>query len=312
MVHITSLELDNLEKLAGGGFGTIYKKDDHTAYKVYVKDMYDAFGTVTKNPSLKYPSLRLYLLRKKGDSLKYTDVFSDYLFVDGEFAGVVIPLYHGKSLVECRDIPIEDKIDISKQVVRNSKELTDHFIYPTDYKLGNILFVNGEVKFIDLDDILTKVSYGPNFLRLNEAIIGIGDTIYSFFYEFAYKPYSFTVKNLLLKEEAPHFSTYEDIYQYLELKKKKKSFLTIDHNSDLSVAKDFLSNHSHHVIFQCPDTYYHGEYYQSIIEELKRNGILLYDFVFPNEKDYLPYQFSIEEELELKGKQFVKKSSKLD
>lgn len=48
------------------------------------------------------------------------------------------------------------------KLVRNSQELTRFRIYPLDLKLDNIMYVDGQVKIIDLDDLYTKYMLIPS------------------------------------------------------------------------------------------------------------------------------------------------------
>ena len=61
-----------------------------------------------------------------------------------------------------KDSSYKLKADLSRQFVRNSKELIRHNIYPLDYKLNNLMCENGELRIIDLDDFHTKVCRIPN------------------------------------------------------------------------------------------------------------------------------------------------------
>jgi len=176
------------------------------------------------------------------------------------------------------------------------------------------MIISGEeLKFIDLDDVLTKVFIFPHSGYLRETVYGLGDTLYSFFYEFESKPYSPTISKLVQRKETTPLYRYEDIIKYIESKKEKTSFVTINYESDLSSLKDYLSNHSSNVIYECPTYNYRDDYYFEIIQKMRENGISIFDFVcIKDDKDLLPYRYNIDDYLELIGKQFVKKCPTLD
>ena len=309
MVEIKKEDIDQYELIGSGAFGMVYKVDDHTAYKVYIPTLYDAFGHPFKNPALRMPKRKFRRLRERAKDLKYTDVLKDVLFMDGEYAGIVLPYYGGGSLVNALHLPFSLKLDYSKQLVRNGKELTDHYIYPMDYKLNNILLDDGKVRIIDLDDALTHVCATANPFYCGHCIDDLNETIQTIFCEHEIQPYSHAVKNSLFRNRGKFETTYEGIEEYLELKEEDSiPFLLCGDDSHLGTLRKVLHNHPFHVIYQPNQNYYDDNYYLKMIQMFHEKGIDLFDIIsFYKEQDEYFKNFAASEHFELKGKQLLKR-----
>ena len=116
------------------------------------------------NPMKLYRKHRFDRMIRLDKKLEYTDLCNDVIFMDGKFSGVCIPFYGYDCLYKLLGMPFDVKMDISNQLVRNSQELTRFRIYPLDLKLDNVMYVDGQVKIIDLDDLYTKYMLIPNFI----------------------------------------------------------------------------------------------------------------------------------------------------
>ena len=309
MIHITKKELEKYPFIGGGAFGYVYQVDDHTAYKIYRLDFYDAFGTVIKNPCLHYPNIRLQRLKNRGPYLQYSEVFSDYIFMDGEFAGIEIPFYDGRRLYHYHKFTFPEKIDASKQMIRNSKELKHHLIYPKDYRLSNMIYLeDGTLRFIDLDDILTKVCLLPNLYYSRESTIGMGETIYSFFHSCHTLPYSSQVAEKLGKGKEISPTSYKQMREYILQKEKEYSFISVDENSDLSKLREFLNSHPYSVLYQVKDQcVYEDDFYFSLLQEFQEYGISIFDCIAPSENiESYSRDYNTVDAVKLKNDQFVK------
>lgn len=224
MIHITSSNIEKLERIKSGKFGTVYKKDDDIAYKIYHPTVSDDSWKETMNPTLLLPQIRYNVLIKRSNSLKYSGGVIDKLYVDGKFAGVIIPYYDGVELAQLMDDPIDFKIKLSKKIIRNAKELTANLIYPTDYKLNNILYSNGKVQLIDLDDVKTHICFTPNIIFRSLSINSLGETIQAFLKEHKHLPLPKEVKKSVEREKFFYTSKYNTIEEYLKRKKKKEKY----------------------------------------------------------------------------------------
>ena len=159
MVNLSSSDLKKLKAYKSGNFATIYINGDK-AYKIYNEEVKTDNHYIAKNPVLQHrlrsinKCNRLIRLNRK---IQYTDLIEDIIYVDGKFAGVVLPSYDAPLFYDLMNEPIERRVELSRKLIKCARELTDHNIYPKDYKLINMFLVDGEAKLIDLDDVFTKV-----------------------------------------------------------------------------------------------------------------------------------------------------------
>lgn len=186
-------EIKELKYIGSGVVGATYLKDDIIIKKYHkiIRNCAGIRGLKANNPCLRYRKKQVNLLILRNEFIKYTNLINDVVFVNGKFVGVSYEYINGLILDEFIGKNISVKSNISYQLIRNAKELTDFCIYPLDYKPDNILFDNdGNVRIIDLDDTLTKVTFMRNHLylycslySLRRAVINFleNDRVYNYF-----------------------------------------------------------------------------------------------------------------------------------
>ena len=305
MVHTTSSEIEQLEYIGSGLFGKVLKKDRDTAYKVYFSTVKDEFGQYCDNPTLKLSKRRFNRLVQRSKELKYTSGILDTLSVDGEFSGVVMPYHYGTNLIHVLEAPLSVKIDLSKQLVRNAKELTHHHIYPCDYKLNNILLEDGNIQIIDLDDIHTHVCCGPNPFYKAYSLQSLNETIQTLLFEFGRIHVPKSVSKELEREGREMRFSYNSLEAYIQGKEEKKDVLYIDSHTDIDALKELLKKHPYKLVYVIPEDLEENQY-MNIILELKKHHISLYDITYDKRvKDY-PTIDSVRDSHYLKGKELVK------
>ena len=255
----------------------------------------------------RYRKCRYKRMIDLNDKLQYTDLCSDVVFVDGEFAGICLPYYEGELLLDLMDSPFESKMDISRQLVRNSRELTDNCVYPYDYKLKNMMLVDGEVKILDLDDIITKYSLLPNPYRKRKTIRGLDETIKTFFGEYdRCHFYDFNDGEELSRPRYRLSSNYEGINEYLKEKEKKSKFLIVDYKLlDDDTIPLLLGLKDYRIIV----TYYGIEYGKvkppKILSRVISHNGSIFDFVQYDKLDSYFTNYNVEGLVEYNG-QLVK------
>ena len=233
MINFTSLDLDKLEKISHGGFGVIYR-DGPKAIKIYSTTVKIGYGSVAANPSLYCNKTKLDRLLKKEKLIKNTDLIQDIVFIDDKYVGVVYPYYDGITLDKCKNYPFESRIDMSRQIVENAKELTDHKIYPLDYKLNNMMYIDDKVKLLDLDDYYTKVKLLKSSRLLRKSNKILDETLKTLLGEYDYYSYiDSNVKELLKRQRYKLNDTYDGINKYLDEREKPVNFLLVDLNTDI-------------------------------------------------------------------------------
>jgi len=250
MISLTSAEVEKLEIIGSGNFGMVYRCEDRI-YKIYNKSVNASENKVVPNPALKYRKRKLNRLISLNKRIENTDLIDDVIFIDGNFSGVSMSYYEGVTLSDLIEEPIEKRITIAKAIVKNAKELTKHFVYPTDYKLNNFMFVDGEVKIIDLDDELTKVKLFPDPLLAYESITCLDDMIKQYFDE--YISYFFMggveYPNKIRRTYPPLNSTYNGIEEYIESKKIKYNYLFITDKTNVDKYMDLLKSKLYRVVY---------------------------------------------------------------
>lgn len=304
-MKIASETLEDLERVGSGCFGTVYKKDDKTAYKIYHKYVFDQFGTQHHNPCLIYRKKHLNKLINLNYKLVHNNLISDVIFVDGIFKGVTMPYYNGYTLDNMMEANFNLKMDVSKQLVRNAKELTDNNIYPLDYKLNNLMYENGNARIIDLDDSRTKLRLIKDFYASSRSIKGLDETIKVFFGDTNCLPVKY--RNLIDKEQNNISNKYELINEYLDKKNIGHNYIVVDELTDINYLLSFLKNNDCRVIFKYNYRIHDENYFLDVINKYQKMGIRLYDFV----KDYNEYTYfsncSILDKYEAKNKVLIKK-----
>jgi len=285
MINITREELNKLERIGAGNFGTIYLKENK-AYKIYHEMVKTEYHTLHKNPSLKYRKHKLNRLIKLDKKLTLTDLVQDVIFVDGKFGGVVMPYYDGDTLIKTKEDPLKNKIEIAKKLIESSKELTEHHIYPMDYKLNNIMLVSGEIKLIDLDDFFTKITLLPHPSLKRETIFGLDETIKAYFYDSNFFPLKNDLRKYFSKEILLANSEYQEIEQYIAKKSEAHNYIFINENIDFNRHFELLRNPNYRIVY----VYYRfcSDYMENIIYNILNSGIKLYDLIpMYNFKKYL-------------------------
>lgn len=308
MVKITQNEIKQLRAVGTGSFGTVYQKDDKTAYKIYHPYLCDCFGNSVSNPALSFSRRRLSLLKKRGKELQFVkNPILDILFVDHHFGGVVIPYYDGTLLCRMMKVPFSLKYNIAKQFLENGKDLTDHKIYPKDYKLDNVLYENGIVRILDLDDYYTPVCHFPNRFHERRSIRALSETIYTYFGEYHYPCYNKSVCDYLLKKPRDVLTTYHDIECYLQEKNVSHNYLLIHEDSDLSLIKKLLNCKDYRVLFVFCNYFMKDDELLKTFDRFSKNHVSLYDMVSSFQLDSYLLNENTDDVLEVSLKTLQKK-----
>ena len=278
MVSITRKDLLKLERVGVGNFGTIYKNGDKV-YKIYHEKVRTEYDTFRPNPSLKLDKAKINKYLKLDKKLLYTDLIKDIIYIDGKFSGVVLPYYNGETLCKTLELPVEEKIETAHQLVRNSKELTDNKIYPLDYKLNNIMLVDGNPKFIDLDDAFTFFQTFSFPTKTKEVVKNLDKTIKTYFNDTNYYPFNKKIIKLLAHNPTPN-TNYEELSKYIESKSKRHNYIFIDSNIDTTVNMRLLKNPNFRTIYVYSGS--NNELTERNIQEILEKRIDLYDVVSSN------------------------------
>lgn len=287
MVNIDERQLRDLSKISSGNFGNIYRAGDNV-FKVYEPKIKTTVGTLDNNPMLRdsYKVIsRLQKLIELNKKVKKTDLITDLLYVDGKFRGVVLPYYDGLELTKVMDKPLKDKIEYSRKLLENARELSKHHIYPTDYKLINLLLVGNQIKIIDLDDIFTKVGirYAPMYHK--ECIYGLYETIAALLNENRYHCYIDGVSDYIQRKYPRIEPSFESINGYLDDKEINYSYVFLDENCNIDIYKNYLKSKEVRVVVIYKDN---KEALLSLLEKLKSMNIPIYDVVnYSQIYDYL-------------------------
>lgn len=277
MININKDELNSLDLIGYGCFGVVYRKDDKI-YKVYRDEVKNVFKEPTPNPLLKHPTSTIRKLNRLIDlnrKVKHTDLIEDLLYIDGKFYGVVMPYYEGKLFLNLRELPIEERINYAKELVRNAKELTRHNIYLLDHRLKNVMLVNGNVKIIDADDYYSRVSLVKNGIYYLKSVSSLDDTLKSLFNEYSrptFKEEEITKR--LKKTDYKRNNTYHEIDKYIDYKSKKCRLLFIDTDFDLS---DERLIDGSKVVIICNSL--NIQLLLNTIDRLNARGISIYDVI---------------------------------
>lgn len=232
-MNITNQDLKKLTYLSSGTFGSVYH-DGKNALKIYhpeVKVRYDFGYEMVSNPCLRPHPIKFRLIKYYNKRLKYTDLNYEPLYCNQQFFGICYPYYDGTELYQLKNIPFSEKEEIVKQLLRNAKELTDHHIYPLDYKLDNVLYTKkGEVKIIDLDDPLTKYRLIKHPSLYQQSMITLKNTVVHFLNSNSNQPYFSLTQFLQHKQQIYSLGnriTYQQLYDYLNIHNSKNNFLII-------------------------------------------------------------------------------------
>lgn len=300
MILIEKKDLNNYEEIGSGKFGTVYQVSDTIAYKIYKEIILSPHGYPQSNPALYRSVLYKYRVLNKNKKLQYTDLFSDTIEMNGDFSGVVIPYYPGCTLETYRYCTYQLKKEISNQLIRNNKELTMNFIYPTDYHLGNIMVVDGQAKIIDLDDPLTHISMFPNPILESISKRRLNETIQDFFGEYEYTVYNHTVEQYLERKRYQKRKVSNWLDGFLQEKENIQNYLLMDETSDLETIKELLRNKSFRVLYMLKERCRNDEEIVRIIQSLKKENISIFDFITEEKQDRYFMNFPVKEKVLVK------------
>lgn len=286
MINMTEEQFHQLNYISHGGFGCTYHYKN-ILFKKYHEFVKTNYHTLMYNPCLKRSKFKFALMKKKNEQLKYTDLIIDTFSIDHKFSGVCYPYYDGTTMFEKKSIhSFNKKKKIILQLVRNAKELTDHKIYPQDYKLNNIMVIgeNQTVKIIDLDDILTKFSHLPNKKYFNNSLYALKGTINSFL-ETSRVNQNF---NYLLERynENKHYYqnnsvNYSDILNYISWHDQKRNFLFIDfidiNQNNISILKKLIEKYQVKVVINLKQAQLFSSEIEKKFSLLSENHIPIFD-----------------------------------
>ena len=290
MITLNSEDIKQLERINGGTLGTVYKKDNNTAYKIYHEIVYNDKGLPITNPNINAIRLHYKLLLERAKKIKQSGLIKDLIYVDGSFRGVVIPYYNGDILCRCK-LSLKRKIDISRQLIVKSKELNNHLIYPTDYKTNNILLEGDNPQLIDLDDIRTHAFIYPSPLFRSFSIRSLGDTIQDFLGQYEYYTPDRELLGLLTRQKSFYPFTYQRIIDYLDEKEKDKIIIFIDKNTDIERLKDYTSTYQYKIVYLLDLE----EKTPILLDKLKEYNIPIYDILLSSTLNSYPDKEMIKE-----------------
>ena len=287
-MNITDQDLKHFTYLSSGTFGSVFH-DGKIAFKKYhpeIKTHFDFGYKMIPNPCLRLHPIKFRLMKYYNHYLKYTNLSYEPLYIDQKFSGICYPYYDGDILYHLKSISFSKKEDIVKQLLRNAEELTNHHIYPLDYKLDNIIYTKkGEVKIIDLDDPLTKYKLIKHPNLYQKSMIALKNTVVHFLNSNSNHP-CFSLSPFL-KHKQQIYSlynqiTYQHLYGYLEIHSSMNNFLIIRPGQIsfqmISNIKRMMKQKEIKVIVIDP-TSLSFEMLQSFIMSLIHEGVEIYDIL---------------------------------
>ena len=307
MIKLSSINLDALEKLDGGSFGTLYKKND-IIYKIYnpkifVKKLWKEFD----NPCYNARAYRYKKLLRRCEGLKKTDVVYDYIADEYGVKGVVLRYFDGKTLDKIFELPLNKRIMISKEILDKDKELKRHLIYVDDYKEENILYTkDGEPQIIDIDDAKTHVCHVPNPLLTIYSNYSLGQTIASLLGEFERYPTSLKAELSVTRKKMFCSVTHAQIHSYINSIEKKKDILYIDKDTDVDRIKEVNSNYDFKLVYLMDSRGTSDEDFAVLVKDIKKKDLILYDFLYRKDIDNYDHIESINEAFTIKDKDLVR------
>ncbi len=249
MIKLETGDLEGLKNLGSGKFGTVLRKDENTAYKLYHPTVAeDLTGIAVDNPALMLPKYHFHSLIRRSRKLIYSGGVLDLIYLNGKFEGVSIPFYDGDKLSNIVDsLSNKERIVISRQLIRNAKELNSHLIFPTDYKLNNIILSHNRAQLIDLDDSRTHVYYTPSLVCRAIGINALAETIQDMFNQFAH--YSFKNSIGLKRYKSFHAFRYKKIEDYLDYREIDRKILFFSQDDNLETVKRLVNEYGFDAVY---------------------------------------------------------------
>ena len=279
MIKLTRDEFNKLERIqfAGGFFGSLYKVDDKTAYKIYYGTVRNIIGLPMNNPTLSTNILHYKLLLSRKDKIKKSHLPEDLVYVDKKFKGVKLNYLNGEKLSNIHNLSYDKRLNISYSILDKGKELTKHLIYHTDFKTNNMLLDGDTVHIIDLDDVKTHAFIIPSILFRTFSITSLGNVIQDVMGLYDHELLRDNLHEELKREKSFRAKTYKRIEEYLEERQIERDIFYIDKNTDINELKNNTKVLDKDIVYlfepdERPKT-------KQIFDNLKLYNIPLYDFV---------------------------------
>lgn len=294
MINFDEQEFTQLKKINSGTFGTVMH-NNQMAFKRYHSLVRSDFEIMYPNPCLKEAKNKFKLMKIRQSKIKYTDLVIDTLHINNIFSGVCYPYYDGQILEKIiTTTTFNEKIKIIKKLLRNAQELTKNKIYPLDYKLNNIIYTKkGQVKIMDLDDKLTKVTLIRNPLYYHISLYHLKETILKFL---SWEHFYMHDRVLNYLEDYNYFHhfyynpiiNYKSFNHYLKWRSKERSFIFIEHKdlkSNINIIKKLLQQNNTKLVIIFDE--YQADYCIKIFEYIKNNNLSIFDILIKSKGDYL-------------------------
>lgn len=307
MININSDDIQNYEYIAKGNYGSIFRVGD-MAFKIYHVYIKDSYGEKYNNPELQNQKLKLLKVKhliNLGKKVKATGLIEDVIYVDNRFKGVSLPFYDGETLNLLLNSPYQVKKTISSQLIDNTKELIRNNIYPGDYKLNNIIFSNGKVKIIDLDDRETKIIF--TLFNYDSTMCGLTNTIIEFMQDSYYEIFKKDKVERYISFKNPFkVRSFRGLERYLDEKDKEKNIIFIDNSIDFKLLKK-VSNQKNRIIYVISDN---DEIDINSVEEnlriLKGVGTEIFDITYDECKRNYLNNYNTDNSYEIRGNRVLR------
>lgn len=252
MQFLDEREIFDLQFVGKGSYGSTYLMGN-TIIKKYHKLYSSSFDDLYSNKVklvVKYKRKKIILLLVRNQFIHNTNLINDVVFIKNKFSGVSYPYIDGDILDNYCKENILKKCNMSYQLVRNAKELTDFYIYPLDYKLNNILYdKSGNIQIIDLDDDYTKVTLMSNPIYLYFSLYSLrrtvinfleNDDVYNYFDYYANSDLNLSRYQLASEFRGKRIFSYYDIVDYINSRCQTINLTFVDCcNIDSSFNIDF-------------------------------------------------------------------------
>lgn len=281
--------------MGSGTYGAVYQYDEY-AIKIY-HDFIKYNHYTSKNPCLDSPR-RLRLLLNKSSKVHNTDLITDLLFINGEFKGVCYPYHDASTLASViDDTTFSQKQSICRQLINNTRELNNNFIYPLDSKPDNILYNRGKIMIIDLDDVFTRTTHFFSPILLERSLYSLKKCI---FYILSGDLYQFDCDLLELLEiysENKHLlhnlcTSYGSLIRYVSKRSVETKLIFINPYSlsdlDIEKLKRIIAFTGAKVVlnFTTESSYfYDSNFYLNTIINLREAGIPIYDITIQKQDE---------------------------